>query len=521
MSETACLSTTVCISDPTASIASVTRAALEELAAYGEIARFDTSLGMVLKCVLVTYFDVRCAQAALLGYAGRSEPFPAADHDFRSVLVSMRAYTTKVGMDFSQFGEVANLAALGDDAIVEYYDMRAAQRLCSLAGDAATPVMPSQQAAAGGGGGGAGAPALSGLDGFGALLGGAGLQLPKEAFGANAAEEPTATDEIIMDKRESQRSVEKTPPGERSPGGNRPIRTKISNKDYSKFDIDPSKILRGEDARTTVMVRNLLGPRARKDFLKFLDIHGLSDRYTFFYMPCKEHRDVRAGFAFINLRSSEDVRKLFSLVQGDAWQQLTKGDSGHKPLAMSYARFQGHDELTAHFSSSVVLHEQDPEKRPIFKPVGASNHKASGRNGGGSAVTAASPKAKAGGRAEESGSPAPPPGLSPFAKPAQPPPGAVPPAAPLTPAVTEGGEGTPLGDNTEFHALLQQGVREITKIISRDTLPTTGEDTDNSNSPCESPTCTDAPEEEKSGSDKAAAFAERDQQSYPEAGIGG
>jgi len=35
---------------------------------------------------------------------------------------------------------------------------------------------------------------------------------------------------------------------------------------------------------------------------------------------------------------------------------------------VSYARCQGHDSLVEHFSLSAVLHEQDPDKRPIFKP---------------------------------------------------------------------------------------------------------------------------------------------------------
>mmetsp|Transcript_125278 Transcript_125278/g.362469 ORF Transcript_125278/g.362469 Transcript_125278/m.362469 type:complete len:509 (-) Transcript_125278:94-1620(-) len=508
MSESAALSTTVCISDPTGCLATVTSAVLEELSAYGEIARLDTSLGTVLKCALVTYFDVRCAQEAIMGYAGRAEPFPAADHDFRTVVVHMQSYTTKVGMDFSQFGEMANAAAFGDDIVVEYYDMRSAQRLCSLAGDSVTPVVPSQQAAATGTGDTSIAAALAGLDGFGTVFGGSGLQLPKEAF--KTTEETVAEPEQEMGRRDTQRSVDKTPAAsDRSPGGNRPIRTKISNKDYSKFDIDPNKIARGEDTRTTVMVRNLLGPRARKDFLKFLDMNGLSDRYTFFYMPCKEHRDVRAGFAFINFRTSEDVRRLFKLVEGDAWQQLKRGDASCKPLAMSYARFQGHEELAAHFSSSVVLHEQDPEKRPIFKPVGHTSGKAHNRASGDATTPT---KTKKGNKKQEEGSlPAPPPGLtSPGSTPSTvaPPPGMAPISSPSS---SESG-----GTTVEFQSVLQQGVREIQKIISRDTL-TTVEDTDNS--PCQSPFCTERGNEDKIISEKTAAFA--DTRSMPEESIGG
>merc|ERR1719272_1641029 len=69
---------------------------------------------------------------------------------------------------------------------------------------------------------------------------------------------------------------------------------KSNAKDMSQFDIRPGKIKSGEDIRTTVTVRNLTGPSARADFLKFLACIGLEEKYTFFYMPCKEHRNIHA-----------------------------------------------------------------------------------------------------------------------------------------------------------------------------------------------------------------------------------
>ena len=154
---------------------------------------------------------------------------------------------------------------------------------------------------------------------------------------------------------------------EEAKAANRPTHTKISSKDFSKYDVEPEKISAGQDLRTTVMVRNLVGQSARKDFLKLLEKCGLADRYTFFYMPCKEHRNVPAGFAFLNLVSASDVHKLFVMVKSGFWREFLS-DPQSKAPAMSYARFQGHEELSKHFSSSAVLHEQDPEKRPIFRP---------------------------------------------------------------------------------------------------------------------------------------------------------
>ena len=69
---------------------------------------------------------------------------------------------------------------------------------------------------------------------------------------------------------------------------NRPLRTKVSTKEFQKYDIDVEKIERGEDPRTTVMVRNVAGAHARKEFLQLLEKCGLGERFTFFYMPCKD-----------------------------------------------------------------------------------------------------------------------------------------------------------------------------------------------------------------------------------------
>jgi len=147
----------------------------------------------------------------------------------------------------------------------------------------------------------------------------------------------------------------------------RMAQTKITDKDFQKFDINPDAILRGEDKRTTVMVRHLQGLCARKDFLLFLDKCSLGNRYSFFYMPCKEHRNIPAGFAFVNFASPHDVHTLYVAVASGLWREAC-GSSPTKSPAVSYARFQGHENLVQHFSLSIVIQEQDPEKRPIFRP---------------------------------------------------------------------------------------------------------------------------------------------------------
>jgi len=144
------------------------------------------------------------------------------------------------------------------------------------------------------------------------------------------------------------------------------VHTKVAVRDFAKFDIDLDRIRRGQDPRTTCMVRNLNGLSSRKVFVAFLEFCGLSDRFTFVHMPCKEHRRVLAGFAFINLCAPEDVHKLYTCFQRGGWNEFLNDESAKVP-SISYARFQGQEELVRLFSTTAVLHEQDPEKRPLFR----------------------------------------------------------------------------------------------------------------------------------------------------------
>mmetsp|Transcript_25731 Transcript_25731/g.65471 ORF Transcript_25731/g.65471 Transcript_25731/m.65471 type:complete len:576 (+) Transcript_25731:111-1838(+) len=412
-SPTSSLSNTVSISDPGEWL-KLDENTVEELSEFGDVARVDISLGAVLRCVLVTYFDVRCAQQLLLHFGSRAESFPPAVHDCRIVSVDMNAFAQKALMGgFSQFGEVANVSMFRGETIVEFYDMRSAQFLLATAGGSAQPWTPDASAAAAtaaamglhnlsfgdspmlpalAGSLGAAMAAHSG-PGLGAVVTGtspggvsplpagplsrppAPQRVPMSTASVSPAERPAPLPKAAMTRAAAPVEEPLSPASPTAAAdsdkpkaqSNRPVRTKVTTKDFSKYDIDPEKIQMGEDKRTTVMVRNLTGPRARKEFLQFLERCGLADRYTFFYMPCKEHRNVPAGFAFLNLVSAHDVHKLFVMVKSGFWREFLS-DPQCKAPAMSYARFQGHEELSKHFSSSAVLHEQDPEKRPIFRP---------------------------------------------------------------------------------------------------------------------------------------------------------
>lgn len=343
-SPTAALSNTVCIADPTGAWHSVQKKTIQEFLEFGEVARIDTS---ILQCVLVTYFDVRDAQKVILQWADRAQPFMPAPHDFRTVQVNMVGFAQQhANTDFERFGEVAHVGMIGFDLLVEFFDMRASQALLVEAADCASPWMPQSQIS----------PQLS-------------LPVLPGAAGTALALTPLAKAALRAEEHAYAASNTSESQAEKVAG---PVRTKITNKEFTKYDIDPAKLLSGEDPRTTVMVRNLVGPNARKNFLAYLEKCGLQDKHTFFYMPCKEHRNVPVGFAFVNFEAPRDVHCLYSMMKSELWSELIREPNSAKIPALSFARFQGHEELMAHFSSSAVLSRRNPEKRPSFRPNGES-----------------------------------------------------------------------------------------------------------------------------------------------------
>ena len=96
-SPTAELSNTVAITDAKWNWPVVDQQVVSVLSEFGEIARLDTSLVTVAGCLLVTFFDVRCAQRLMLSGIAQVKPFPPAAHDCRTVRVNMLAFAERVG----------------------------------------------------------------------------------------------------------------------------------------------------------------------------------------------------------------------------------------------------------------------------------------------------------------------------------------------------------------------------------------------------------------------------------------
>ena len=61
----------------------------------------------------------------------------------------------------------------------------------------------------------------------------------------------------------------------------------------------------GEDARTTVMIRNIPNKYSQKVLLATLDEAGFYGQYDFFYLPIDFKNGCNVGYAFLNLARPE------------------------------------------------------------------------------------------------------------------------------------------------------------------------------------------------------------------------
>ncbi|KAF8390746.1 hypothetical protein HHK36_025273 [Tetracentron sinense] len=114
------------------------------------------------------------------------------------------------------------------------------------------------------------------------------------------------------------------------------------NKKQYELDID--RILRGDDTRTTLMIKNIPNKYTSKMLLAAIDEHHRGT-YDFIYLP-------------IDFKAKQMQRGAFN---GKKWEKF----NSEKVASLAYARIQGKAALIAHFQNSSLMNE-DKRCRPIL-----------------------------------------------------------------------------------------------------------------------------------------------------------
>ncbi|RAL45264.1 hypothetical protein DM860_014674 [Cuscuta australis] len=127
-----------------------------------------------------------------------------------------------------------------------------------------------------------------------------------------------------------------------------------------QYHLDLEKIMRGEDSRTTLMIKNIPNKYTSKMLLAAIDETHKSS-YDFLYLPIDFKNKCNVGYAFINMVSPQSIISFYEIFNGKRWEKF----NSEKVASLAYARIQGKAALVAHFQNSSLMNE-DKWCRPIL-----------------------------------------------------------------------------------------------------------------------------------------------------------
>ncbi|CAN6215475.1 unnamed protein product [Urochloa humidicola] len=149
-------------------------------------------------------------------------------------------------------------------------------------------------------------------------------------------------------------------------GRNRRVDSSVLQADSKRqYQLDLEKIRKGDDTRTTLMIKNIPNKYTSKMLLAAIDeLH--KGTYDFFYLPIDFKNKCNVGYAFINMISPMHIISFYQAFNGKKWEKF----NSEKVASLAYARIQGRSALISHFQNSSLMNE-DKRCRPIlFHPNG-------------------------------------------------------------------------------------------------------------------------------------------------------
>ncbi|MBA0705231.1 hypothetical protein Golax_017437 [Gossypium laxum] len=126
----------------------------------------------------------------------------------------------------------------------------------------------------------------------------------------------------------------------------------INGADKKQYELDIERIIRGEDKRTTLMLKNIPNKYTSKMLLAAIDERSGG---TYDFNKCN------VGYAFINMIEPSQVITFYQAFNGKKWEKF----NSEKVASLAYARIQGKAALIAHFQNSSLMNE-DKRCRPIL-----------------------------------------------------------------------------------------------------------------------------------------------------------
>lgn len=132
------------------------------------------------------------------------------------------------------------------------------------------------------------------------------------------------------------------------------------------FELNVSKILSGEDKRTSLMIKNIPNKYNQEMVLETLN-QNHDGLYDFFYLPIDFKNKCNVGYAFINFKDPLSIPAFYEEFNNKKWKKF----NSEKVCQISYARIQGKYAMLEHFKNSSLLFE-DAKCQPLIFHDGES-----------------------------------------------------------------------------------------------------------------------------------------------------
>ncbi|XP_039038530.1 protein MEI2-like 4 [Hibiscus syriacus] len=134
----------------------------------------------------------------------------------------------------------------------------------------------------------------------------------------------------------------------------------MNQADKKQYELDIERIIRGEDKRTTLMLKNIPNKYTSNMLLAAINERG-GGTYDFVYLPIDFKNKCNVGYAFVNMIEPSQVIAFYQAFNGKKWEKF----NSEKVASLAYARIQGKAALIAHFQNSSLMNE-DKRCRPIL-----------------------------------------------------------------------------------------------------------------------------------------------------------
>ena len=149
------------------------------------------------------------------------------------------------------------------------------------------------------------------------------------------------------------------PSGYRRKGGR--VITKENPEQKEHYKLNFRRILKGEDKRTSLMIRNIPNKYNQAMLTQELD-ENHKGLYDYIYLPIDPKNKCNYGYAFINLVHPIIILSLYREFNGKSWTNF----NSEKICQLTYGRLQGTEQLLKQLEGSGVMQQSDPAKKPLI-----------------------------------------------------------------------------------------------------------------------------------------------------------